>query len=73
MAGQDLVTGGENTGIPRGSAIAEPYGSMSFVPTLLRTVGRVERKNHPNEDLRRRGFRQFSGRVVRELTDPSGK
>ena len=65
-----MVAGGENTGIPRGLAIAEPYDSLSFVPTLLRLMGRVDENNQPNEDLRRRGFRQFSGRVVRELTEP---
>ncbi len=37
-----LAAGGDDTGIPRGLRIAEPYDSLSFVPTILALMGRPE-------------------------------
>ncbi len=37
-----LVVGGKNTGIPRGVRIATPYDSLSFVPTILKLIGKPE-------------------------------
>src|SRR5262249_14360074 len=48
-----LVAGGKETGIPRGLRVAEPYDSLSFVPTILTLVGR------PEADL--------PGPIIREL------
>ena len=66
-----MIAGGENTGIPRGLAVAEPYDSLSFVPTILRLMGKVDEKNRPVPDLAQRGFKQFPGRVVSELVETS--
>lgn len=37
-----LFAGGEETGIPRGLRVTEPYDSLSFVPTILTLMGRPE-------------------------------
>ncbi len=65
-----LIAGGEKTGIPKGLAVSEPYDSLSFVPTVLRLMGKVDEKNQPLPGLRERGFRQFTGRTIRELVEP---
>jgi hypothetical protein len=62
-----MFAGGDATRIPRGLAVEEPYDSLSFMPTLLTLVGRLEDSTRPVPVLRRRGFRNFPGRVVREL------
>lgn len=67
-----MITGGDQTGIPRGLAIEQPYDSLSFVPTILRLMGKVDENNEPTPELRERGFRRFPGRVVTEIVGPSG-
>ena len=62
-----MFAGGENTGIPRGLSIEEPYDSLSFMPTLLALTGQIEGGARPVPVLWRRGFRPFPGRPVREL------
>ena len=34
-----MFAGGENTGIPRGMQIEEPYDSLDLMPTLLQFTG----------------------------------
>jgi hypothetical protein len=65
-----LLPGGERTGIPRGLVVEEPYDSLSFVPTLLRLMGKVNEKNEPIPELSQRGFKPFPGRIIRELAEP---
>jgi hypothetical protein len=62
-----MLAGGERTDIPRGLAVDEPYDSLSFMPTLLTLTGQLEDSARPVPVLWRRGFRDFPGRVVREL------
>lgn len=62
-----MLAGGEQTRIPRGLAVEEPYDSLSFLPTLLTLTGRLGEGERPVPVLWRRGFRAFPGRVVREL------
>lgn len=62
-----MLAGGSKTGIPRGLAVEEPYDGMSFVPTLLRLMGRIDDNNQPVPELYERGFRKFPGRVVQEV------
>jgi hypothetical protein len=66
-----MFAGGDETGIPRGRVIEEPYDSLSFVPTVLTLTGRLPLA----EVLRPAGFAatteaQFPGRVIRELFAP---
>ena len=51
-----LFAGGKDTGIPEGLRIETPYDSLSFVPTILKLMGR------PEPDL--------PGPVIRELLEP---
>src|SRR5207244_8317442 len=37
-----LISGGKDTGIPRGLRVATPYDSLSFVPTILALMGKPE-------------------------------
>jgi hypothetical protein len=62
-----MLAGGEATHIPRGLAVEEPYDSLSLMPTLLTLTGQLADGTRPVPVLWRRGFRQFPGRVVREL------
>ncbi len=39
-----MFAGGEDTGIPRGLKIAQPYDSLSFVPTILTLMDRPEKE-----------------------------
>jgi hypothetical protein len=63
-----MFAGGESTGIPRGFAVAEPYDSLSVVPTILALTGNLQSDNRPVESLTRRGFTKFPGRVITEVT-----
>ncbi len=67
-----MIAGGDKTGIPKGGVVEDPYDSLSFMPTILRLMGKIDENNEPSTELRRRGFRRFPGRVVRELTDAKG-
>ena len=60
-----MLSGG---GLPRGLAIDEPYDSLSVVPTILALTGQLQSDNQPSENLSKRGFVRFPGRVVTELT-----
>ena len=51
-----LFAGGKDTGIPAGLRIETPYDSLSFVPTILKLMGR------PEADL--------PGPVIEELVEP---
>jgi hypothetical protein len=62
-----MFAGGDGTGIPRGLAVAEPYDSLSVVPTILALTGSLQSDNRPVEALARRGFTKFPGRVIPEL------
>lgn len=63
-----MIAGGQRTGIPRGLAVERPYDSLSFVPTVLRLMGKIDHENRPIGDLGARGFRSFPGRVISEIT-----
>jgi len=55
-------------GVPRALAVTEPYDSLSVVPTIMALTGRLGSDNTPGEDLVKRGFIRFPGRVVTEVT-----
>ena len=61
-----MFAGGENTGVPRGIEIEEPYDSLDLLPTLLELTGDAV-NGVPGTSLSQRGFRKFPGRVIREL------
>ena len=61
-----MFAGGENTGIGRGVQIEDPYDSLDLMPTLLQFTGEAD-EGRPNSALAQKGFRQFAGRVIREL------
>lgn len=65
-----MIAGGANTGIPRGLAVEQPYDSLSFMPTLMKLMGKIDDDNQPNAELKQRGFRRFPGRVIKEITAP---
>ncbi len=62
-----MIAGGARTGIPRGLVVEEPYDNMSFAPTILRLMGKIDDENRPVAELYERGFRRFPGRMVREI------
>ena len=51
-----LFAGGKDTGIPLGMRVETPYDSLSFVPTVLKLMGR------PDPDL--------PGAVIKEIVEP---
>jgi hypothetical protein len=61
-----MFSGGENTRIPKGMQIDEPYDSLDLMPTLFELTGEAG-GGVPGPDLMKKGFRQFAGRVIREL------
>ena len=62
-----MIAGGRDTGIPRGLAVEAPYDGMSFMPTLMRLMGKIDDDNRPTPETAQRGYRRFPGRVVREV------
>lgn len=62
-----MAAGGAKTGIPRALTIKEPYDTLSFVPTVLALMRKINRDNEPESDLYQRGFRKFPGKVIREM------
>lgn len=62
-----MLAGGTKTGIPRGLLVNEVYDGMSFMPTILRLMGKIDDKNEPTPELYDLGYRKFPGRVVREV------
>ena len=63
-----MIAGGARTGIPRGLSVEKPYDSLSFMPTLMALMGKVDERNVPSAELRERGFRRFPGRTIKEIT-----
>ncbi|MEO6052004.1 MAG: alkaline phosphatase family protein [Pyrinomonadaceae bacterium] len=63
-----MFAGGIKTGIPRGLSVEAPYDGLSFMPTVMRLMGKVDDQNEPLSELRARGFRKFPGRVITEIT-----
>lgn len=61
-----MLAGGEQTGIPRGLVVEEPYDSLSLVPTVLALTNQLP-GGRPAPELWERGFRFFPGRVIGEL------
>ncbi|MFN2515069.1 MAG: alkaline phosphatase family protein [Pyrinomonadaceae bacterium] len=69
-----MLAGGDQTGIPRGAIVEEPYDSLSFVPTVLALTGNLRDDNNPIQVLWDKGFRRFPGRPVKEvLTKPDNR
>lgn len=64
-----MFAGGDKTGIPRAFVVGEPYDSLSFVPTILRLMGKIDADNNPSAQLRNRSFHKFPGRVITEITE----
>ncbi len=62
-----MFAGGTKTGIPRGLNIVEPYDNLSFVPTVFALMNKIDGENLPSEDLRKKGFQKFPGRVIKEM------
>ncbi len=62
-----MLAGGNETGIPQGLVIEEPYDSLSFLPTLLALTGNLRDDNNPVPGLWNKGFRRFPGRIVKEI------
>ena len=62
-----MLAGGANTGIPHNLEIEEPYDGLSFVPTVLYLMGRVNADGEPDAALHERGFRKFPGRIIKEF------
>jgi len=61
------LAGGAKTSIPRGAVVAEPYDSLSYVPTVLALTGNLRDDNNPIPILWDKGFRRFPGRLVKEV------
>ena len=64
-----MIAGGASTGIPRGVVVQEPYDGLSFAPTILSLMGKIDDHNNPVPELYERGFRHFPGRVVKEIVN----
>ncbi|HEV7397636.1 MAG TPA: alkaline phosphatase family protein [Pyrinomonadaceae bacterium] len=62
-----LMAGGDQTHIPRGLAIDEPYDSLSFMPTMLALTGKLRDDRPLAPELSKKGFGHFPGRVVKEV------
>ena len=62
-----MLAGGDKTTIPRAVVVAEPYDSLSFVPTILALTGNLRDDNSPIPVLWDKGFRRFPGRPVKEV------
>lgn len=61
-----MLAGGEQSNVPRGLVVDEPYDSLSFVPTVLALTGNLRDDNNPIPILWDKGFRRFPGRPVKE-------
>ncbi|MBA2340679.1 MAG: alkaline phosphatase family protein [Pyrinomonadaceae bacterium] len=61
-----MFAGGELTGIPRAAVVQEAYDSLSFVPTVLTLTNQLV-DGRPSAALSARGFREFPGRIIKEL------
>lgn len=65
-----MAAGGAQTGIPRGLNVEKPYDNLSFVPTVLALMGKINEKGEPNEELYKLGFRKFPGQIINEIVSP---
>jgi hypothetical protein len=65
-----MLAGGDNTHLPRGFVVAEPYDSLSFTPTMLALTGNLRDDKTPLPVLWSKGFRRFPGRLVEEVLPP---
>jgi hypothetical protein len=65
-----MLAGGENTRLPRGMIVDEPYDSLSFLPTMLALTGNLLDDKSPVPVLWSKGFRRFPGRLVKEVLPP---
>lgn len=65
-----MVAGGAQTNVPRGLVVNEPYDSLSFVPTVLGVMGRLEGGQKPFPDQSGTSARGFPGRVATEVVRP---
>lgn len=63
-----MFAGGKNTAIPQGLLVEKPYDNLSFVPSVLALMGKIDNKNQPKPDLYQLGFRKFPGRIIQEVT-----
>ena len=61
------MAGGKDTNIPHGLNITTPYDSLSFTPTVLALAGKVDKNGNPTQELYKKGFRKFPGRIVSEV------
>ena len=69
-----MLAGGDNTQVPRGLNIEEPYDSLSFMPTMLALTGNMRDDKTPLPVLWNKGFRRFPGPLINEvLPARSGK
>ena len=50
----------------RAATVEQPYDSLDLMPTLLELTGEAA-NGSPGATLIQKGFRQFAGRVIREL------
>jgi hypothetical protein len=64
-----LFAGGERAAVPAGLVVAEPYDSLSFMPTVLALSGQLQDEGRPVPVLWRQGFRQFPGPLIAEIFD----
>lgn len=62
-----MMAGGEETKIPKGLQITTPYDSLSFVPTILALMGKIDKNGNPDKELYEKGFRRFPGQIVEEV------
>jgi hypothetical protein len=62
-----MIAGGEQTGVPRGAVVEEPYDSLSYMPTVLALTGQLDDEQEPVPVLWKRGFRRFPGRIIKEV------
>lgn len=63
-----MFAGGAQTGIPRGLTIEKPYDSLSFAPTLMRLMGKIDDAGNPITEMYNLGFRKFPGEIIKEIT-----
>ena len=69
-----MLAGGDNTQVPRGLIVEEPYDSLSFMPTMLALTGNMRDDKTPLPVLWSKGFRRFPGPLIDEvLPARSGK
>ncbi|CAN5252273.1 hypothetical protein BH18ACI2_BH18ACI2_13910 [soil metagenome] len=69
-----MLAGGEKTLIPRAFVVAEPYDSLSFVPTVLALTGRIPTNAGAGQttiSFQSSEARAFPGRIIEEIFAPT--